>query len=96
MQRNRVLNTYKQFGYFGLCSGREREHIPEAPEILSTIMYEVGIKNADELSVAIVKQELDEEKSDRLFKELNTRSGSLKNSLRPTSKLIKTKTAPIP
>ena len=96
MQRNRVLNTYKQFGYFGLCSGREREHIPEAPEILSTIMYEAGIKNADELSVAIVKQELDEEKSDRLFKELNTRSGSLKKQLAADFKTYKDQNAANP
>ena len=81
MQRSRVLDTYKQLGYFGLCSGKEREHIPEAPEILSTIMYEAGIKNADELSVAIVKHELDDETSARLFKELNARSGSLKKQL---------------
>ena len=81
MQRNRVLNTYKQFGYFGLCSGKEREHLPEAPEVLSTIMYEAGIKNADEISVAIVKQELNDEQADKLYNDLNARRGSLKKQL---------------
>ena len=59
-------------------------------------MYEAGIKNADELSVAIVKQELDEEKSDRLFKELNTRSGSLKKQLAADFKTYKDQNAANP
>ncbi len=44
IRRNRVVSTYKQLGFFALCSGSTKERIPEAPEILATIMHNMGIK----------------------------------------------------
>ena len=66
IRRNRVVSTYKQLGFFALCSGSTKERIPEAPEILATIMHNMGIKNADALSEAIVNRQLDDESADKL------------------------------
>ncbi len=81
IRRNRVVSTYKQLGFFALCSGSTKERIPEAPEILATIMHNMGIKNADALSEAIVNRQLDDESADKLFKELNGRQNILKKML---------------
>lgn len=81
IKRNRVVSTYKQLGYFGLSSGTTEQHIPQAPEILATIMHNIGIKDADALSIAACTGELSEEDANKLIRELNNNITTLKKNL---------------
>ncbi len=82
IQRSRVINTYQTLGYFGLCCGTEHEHLPNAQEIVATVLHNLNIKDADTLADKIFHKTLDDETATTLFTEVNKRKSSLIENLR--------------
>ena len=84
--RSKVLNIYKQLGYFGLGKGETQEHRQSSAQILATMMYEARVTNADEIAEKIVMGELTEEDAKKLHQQLTNGERLLKENEEENSK----------
>ncbi len=81
IHRNRVINMYKQLGYFGLSQGTTKEYQMSSIETLATMMYVANVKNADEIAEKLVTKTLTDEEAELLQANISGGLGNLKKCL---------------
>lgn len=81
INHSKVVNIYKQLGYFGLGKGETEAHQQSSAQILATMMYEAKVQNADEIAEKIVTGELSESDALNLHENLTKGHDILKRRL---------------
>ena len=81
IRRNRNLNIYKQLGWFGLAGGQLNNCKINGTKVIATLLYEIGIKNADDISAAVCGGSLNEDDALKFKTIIETKQALLKKRL---------------